>query len=206
MQINFDRRLHLAAMAGVALLLISGCGAAGPKGPKLVSFADRQRATIEPAMNSGTYGSIADRLEALPQDAYQGTDVVVSETILNDGAPSQGIRLTVKGSAVASGMLGLPTKAEIAGQLAGGKQSQVLPIEFAADTTGGWQASIPEIKYAKTLEITMILPAAHGGHGDLQLFVYPLDKNGLGSATVAHNYRVLDERDTPDNAMQVPTD
>jgi hypothetical protein len=198
----------LFVIACLSTLVVAGCAAVvGPKGPKLISFADRQRATIEPAMTTNNiYGSIADRLQALPQDVYQGTDLSLNEAILNDGAPSKGVRFTVKGSAVSSGMLGLPKTAEIKGVMAKDKETSPVPIEFKADTTGGWQACVPDIEYGTQMQVNMIMPAVHGGTGDLQLFVYPLDKNGSSAAVITHIYRILDERDVPSNEVQVPID
>jgi len=193
-------------IVAVTIVMLAGCSSQpAVKGPKLISYADRQRSRIEPAVNTGAYGSIADKLSALPQDVYTGTDLTIIETVLNEGKPSKGIRLTVKGKVVAAGMIGLPKQATISATVGEKGQVSKAPIEFYADSTGGWQASVPEIEYGSDITVYLVTPALKGGEGDIQIFVYPMDRNGQSTAVITHNYRVLDAGDTS-NDVQVPVD
>jgi hypothetical protein len=205
---NIGALRRCVGIIAVTIVMLTGCSSEpAVKGPKLISYADRQRSRIEPAVNTGAYGSIADKLSALAQDVYTGTDLTISETILNEGKPSKGIRLTVKGKVVSTGMIGLPKQATVSGSFVdhGAQPANKRPIEFYADSTGGWQASVPDIEYGSQVDLFIVAPALKGGEGDIQIFVYPMDKNGQSSAIVTHNYRVLDAGDTS-NDVQVPVD
>jgi hypothetical protein len=194
----------LATVAASVALLAACSSAPKATGPKLISFTDRQRSRIETASNNNTYGSIADRIGNLPQDLYAGTELAVSETILNEGLPSKGLRFTVKGAAVSDGMIGLPTEASVAGYTDEKDTApNVQPVSFYADTTGGWQGTAPDVKYGSQIIVSFKSQVKKNGEGDIQMFIYPLDSKGQSSAAITHNYRVLD---ADANDVQVPTD
>jgi hypothetical protein len=202
-------------MSGKSLLLVlclstyllSGCSnPPSAKGPILISFSDRQRAKIEPNVQGNTFGSIADRLSALPIEVYAGNNLPISEVILNDGLASKGVRLTVKGTAIRDGLLDMPKQASVRGEFTDKKHADVeRSINFVADKNAGWQATVDDLPYGSQLEINMLAPAVKGGEGDLQIFVYPLARNGQSSATVTHIYKVLSEQEGRQE-VPVPTD
>lgn len=188
----------------IICLLLCGCSALNQaKGPVLVSYSDQQRATISPAVQGNTYESIADRLANLPQEVYAGSNVYLSETVLNNGSPSKGIRILLKGSTISDGLFDTPQQASAKGIFADKSQASVEHDLELKPTAVGLQATDADLPYGSKLDINITLPAVRGGNGDLQLYVYPLDPNGRTSAVITHNYKILSETDDPQE-IKVP--
>ena len=189
---------------GLVVVLLSGCSAAHEaEGPILISFADQQRARISPAVKGDTYDSVADKLAALPQDVYGGSNVFISDVVLNNGKASKGIKVLLKGSALSDGLLGSPTGASAVGMFEDKSQPNTEHKITFEDTKAGLVAEDRDLPYGSKITINVTLPAVRGGNGDVQVYVYPLDKHGQTSAVMGHNYRVLSETAEPQE-IKVP--
>jgi hypothetical protein len=197
-------RVKILAVAMLCMLAAAGCSSTpAAKGPVLVSFSERQRSRIEPVVQGKTYTSIADKLRDLPNEAYAGQDIALSETIMNEGQPSKGVRLIFNGTAVTDGFVGAPKEATVKGVFTDKKHPDVeQSAEFAPAPGGGWMATLPELPYGAQIDVNIIAPAAKGGNGNIQLLVQPTDPKGTSSVVISHNYKILDERDPSD----IPTD
>lgn len=171
-----------------------------PEAPSLISFADRQRSRIDPAIGSGKFGSIADQLAAMPQRVFKGTEVVIDETFLNEGKPSSGLRAIVKGTAMA---LFTPpgTLTFRATNAAGTVSESTVPLTL---TPVGYEATSNSIEYGKEFDVSFQTTGKKGGDGSLQILVYPLDSKGKSSAVVDKLFSVQDDGSEEAPADSVP--
>jgi hypothetical protein len=182
------------AAAILIVLLLCGCSASKhASGPSLVSYADQQRARISPAANSGTYDSIADRLANLPQEVYAGSNMVFNETILNTGSPSKGLKILVKGSALSDGLFDPPSQASVQGIFEDKSHPDVDRTLDFKSSAAGLLATDDDLAYGSRISLNITFPAVRGGNGDVQVYVYPLEKGGQSSAVITHTYKVLSE-------------
>ncbi len=182
----------------ISMLVISGCSSAPPtpKAPVFVSFGAEQRTRVEPA--SDQFGKITDKLAAIPQEAYSGTDVNLNDTVVNTGASSKGIRVMLKGPAFTEGLLGGPTSVSaIALDSAGTAQGSKVEVVMAPDGNEGYIGTVEDMPYTKQINITVTTPAKKGGTGEAQMFVYPLDKAGSSSAGFSHLMTIHNDGSEP---------
>lgn len=179
-----------------SMLLITSCSSAppAPKAPVFVTFGADQSGRMG-AAGEGV-GQVTDKLAAIPQEAYNGTDVSLVDTVVNKGAASKGIRVMLKGPAFSEGLLGDPTAVSATALDAEGTaQGSKVEIAVAPDGSGGFIGSLPDFPFTKQLNITVVAPAKKGGTGEAQLYVYPLDKAGSSSAGFSHLLTVRSDSD-----------
>lgn len=186
-------------LLGALLILLSVTGCArrtGPeaRGPSLISYQDQQRKRVDVAAGGNAYDQISDRLSSLAQDVYVGNDAVMVSMVMNEGKPSKGLRIILKGSAIEGGLLGSPTKVLVKSLQDSGKNNVLMEEEMplTGDSSSGLEATDSEFRYQSQVSISTILPALKGGQGEVSLYVFPLDSNGESSAVFKQKFRVLD--------------
>lgn len=194
------RLLSILITAGVFGL--HGCSSepAKPKYPVFYSYGERQKARIEPVSNS--FSNISDRLAAVNQQVYAGTDTTVSDTVENGGAGSKGIRVVLKGSALEDKLFGAPTRAlATTPKEKGSGNAAEIDFEMTPDGTGGYSGNV-DIPFSSTINVAVILPAKKGGTGEVRMYVYPANKQGSSSAVFTHPFQVLSESDGTENSSE----
>ena len=178
---------------------IAGCAGKNEQqfdGPHLVSFADAKRTKIGTASGgNGTYSNMMDRLDNLAQDVYLPNRATVSDTIINQGKPSKGVRVTIKGSAVEQGLIGLPESLELTStsKSASGESIEAVTLNVEGDSRSGYKAEAPNFAYSKDFRIALIAPTTKGGEGELDIFVYPIDTKGETSCIIRRKFNVLSD-------------
>jgi hypothetical protein len=184
----------------VIALSIAGCaGKNEPQynGPHLVSFADAKRAKIGTASGgNGTYANMMDRLDSLAQDVYVPNRATVSDTIVNQGKASKGVRVTIKGTALDQGLLGAPETLELTGATrdsAGKENYASVTLNVEGNAQSGYKAEAPDFAYGKEFRLALILPTAKGGEGELDIFVYPMDTKGETTCIIRRKFNVLSD-------------
>lgn len=183
----------------VIAVCIAGCaGKNEPQfaGPHLVSFADAKRTKIGTASGgNGTYSNMMDRLDNLSQDVYLPNRATVSDTIVNQGKPSKGVRVTIKGSAVEQGLIGLPESLALTAttKSSRGENIDSVVLNVEGDSHSGYKAEAPDFAYGKDFRLSLIAPTTKGGQGELDIFVYPLDTKGETSCIIRRKFNVLND-------------
>jgi hypothetical protein len=200
-----NNRLSVSkALAIAAVLLCAGCTQKPqPTAPNLVSAEDRQRARIDVASNNESFGTVSERLSAMAQDVYADTDVMFVANALNTGKSSQGVRVLVKGAAIAKGLLGDIKDANLRATMPNGKGSHTLELSLKPIADGSaLEAESLGFEYGDTLDLSMRLRGLKNGTGDVVVFIYPLDPKGTTSAVFQKNYRVLNEHENSESQAE----
>lgn len=173
--------------------------------PDLMTSMHDQAGHVESVGASG-YSGIMERLAAVSQDVYSGTDVAVADSFINRGSPSKGLKIVLKGNALA--LLSGPKDAFL--ESSKYEQGKQLPVDkatltFAPSGRDALVATVPNFKFEKEIRLMMQLTGEHNGQGDLQIYAYPLDKNGKTAVVFTKHYRVLDENEMNAPQAEDPT-
>lgn len=154
--------------------------------PKLVAYGAAQSAQLEPVANG--FVDISQRITALPQQGYVGTTLSFNDTVVNQGAPSKGLRVVLKGDAFVSGKLGEPSSAILTalGKTESDPRTQ-MPLSFSESSDGSYIAE-SDVAYLENVNIAITAPIKHGGETEAVMMVYPLDKAGSTAAGFAHPF------------------
>jgi hypothetical protein len=198
--------MHRSFAICLLLPLLSSC-TKPPDAPNLMTAQQHQSGVIEGAGSSG-YAGITERIAALPQDVYEGTDVQFVDAISNQGAPSKGIKIVIKGPALE--FMSAPKHASLESSEDSGGHSSTMAktdLNFAEDGSGGLIAIAKTLPYQKDLRLLMTMTGVRNGDGELKIFVYPTDKKGKTTAIFSKHLRCLSASDsTGAGEPQVPTD
>jgi hypothetical protein len=197
--------LNLASAIVVSLALTSCTKPIEP--PNLMTAAQHQSGVIEGSGTAG-FAGITDRIAALPQDVYAGTDYHIAEAINNQGGPSKGIKVVLRGAALS--YMSSPKDAFVdSSQTQNGSTTELghEELQFTEDAAGGLVATAKNLPYQRDLRLLMTMTGLQNGDGDLQIFIYPLDKKGKTNASFTKRLRCLSETDqrvNEDHSLDVP--
>src|SRR5579884_1083863 len=67
--------------------------------PSLVTLQEHQSGQVE-AAGTGAYSNIVDRLSSMTVNLYPGSNTQIADSIANEGGPSKGVRVVLKGKAL----------------------------------------------------------------------------------------------------------
>lgn len=188
------------------LVALATASCTKPETPPDLKTSMRDQAGIVENVGGAGYSGIMERLGAISQDVYSGTDVAVADSFINRGSPSKGLKIVLKGNALA--LLSAPKDAFI--ESSKDEKGKTLPVDkatltFVASGNNALVATVPDFKFEKEIRLMMQLTGQHNGQGDLQIFAYPLDKKGKTSVVFTKHYRVLDENEMNAPQAEDPT-
>lgn len=180
-----------------------------PKAPRFVSYESIQSAAInagsQAAVGSqntaGSFSDIANRLGAAEEPQLAGTDVQVSDTIVNTGAPANGVHVIIKGSAFDSGLFGAPKRAMVTTTTAKDEPGPSADLTLNQDESGAWTGDA-DVKCEKQMIVSFITHAKKGGTADVHVMVKPKETAGSSSASFTHSYTVRSDGDDAQNSSE----
>lgn len=165
--------------------------------PSLVPMHEQQAARVE-GSGAGAYSGIMDRLSTMTVNLYPGSNTQIVDSIANQGSPSKGVKVVLKGDALT--FMSAPGTAVIRSIEYNDKgetqQTGQEELKFTDDGAGGLEATAPNFAYKRELQLLLQITAARGGEGDLKVFVTPMDKEGKSTVVESKHYRVLSENDS----------
>jgi len=129
------------------------------------------------------------KFECKDQPIRPGTDALIKGSLKNTGGEFKGIKITLKGVAVSQGVLSMPAAAKSKLECRYSAQKDLVMASanpsFHKIDNDTLEATIPEFDCkGDIIDLTMAMPAARNGRGDLQIIIAPISDPDKASTYV----------------------